>query len=255
MKITRRLALLVFSSLMASVSRAESLHIAPHAFRFDASHANVTRTERFYVKEEKNWRFSLVFDYAAGEDQGKLNRLHDAQYALFFANTVEWGAPVRATREDFMSRTPRIGCRAIKQAHQLYLNALAEAVTAMMCGGRSEFILHPQNKAGRIPIEIKLIRIDADGLRETVYEGVRETFGWEADANPFIVRDVAGVDIKPQYLYELQLKTLQDSPEFFEVPIWMWIDYRSYTLPSKMTGSEYDQYVGDYCQSRREVRR
>ena len=216
-------------AFLSRASSAENFPVAPCSFPFDAAHRGISVRERFVVTKERNYFVSLFFHHTGGEGAKKLAELIDADEALFTAESIRLGQPVRVTSDDFMEQKSFSSIHeknaALTTADSKYMDAVHTAINSRFTNQQSEFAFLPRNTKGVIPISIELVKIDGTKITNVLERKTFDTNGTDGGGSERLSRVVTGATLSPG-LYEVHVETLRDSPLFFDVPITLAITYR-----------------------------
>lgn len=120
-------------------------------------------------------------------------------------------------KKNFSSRQERL--EAEERAGTEYDEAVRAAIRSRFSDEVCPFEYLPQNKKGLIPLYVKLSAVGSDRSRTVIFEKNLDSLGMESGGNGRFTRNVYGARLKPRVWYEIVVKTKQDSPVFFNVPI------------------------------------
>jgi hypothetical protein len=257
-RIARHIALAALITLTPACSD-ESITYAPYDFPFDASRANVTRTETFRVRKLQYWVISLNFYHQGGENAQALRELLDANEAVFLTSSIDTKNPIRITSDDFLEKeifeTSHEFNMALTRAELKYQEALQSAIHSRLCKQKGKYSYVLQNQKGAISLHVKLTSIDASQRKTILLEQTLDTLGFDRGGNGRFSRPIETIPLGPEYSYELTLKTIHDSPPFFEVPIRIGIGFDPKMDPPHSMRTQDAENHHTYCESKNTVHR
>lgn len=208
----------------------EATPTAPCAFPFDASKKGVSLKEKFYTDKQRGYIFYLYIHHNSDGRTKELLRILNANSALFDAQSVRTGRPIRITSDNFMDEKNFSSIRqqndALTKANTKYWDAVHKAIGAKLNKQACEYLWLPQNLEGMVPLVLELARVDVNGQRIMIID--RQPFnalGFDS-ANRYFHMPITGA-VLDAGLYEVHAETTQDKPLLFDMKIEFGISFRA----------------------------